>query len=206
MWFGISDYAAFIVAIIVLLALPGPGNLALIIATGKGGFKAGLAVTLGVILGDQVLLWSAVIGLSAVMAAYPSILIVIQILGAIYLTWLGAQLVRPTQTALPMIQLKGHDYARQALFITLLNPKAIMFYMAFFPLFIDPKHHLGFITFAVMAITIAVLTLIYGIIVSLITLKFAEAVAHSARARRWLESSAGILLIIFGIHLMLSRI
>ena len=60
--FGIADYGAFVVAIIVFLAIPGPGNLALLTATGKGGVRAGLAATLGVIAGDQVLLWLAVAG------------------------------------------------------------------------------------------------------------------------------------------------
>ena len=46
--FGIADYGAFVVAIIVFLAIPGPGNLALLTATGKGGVRAGMAATLGV--------------------------------------------------------------------------------------------------------------------------------------------------------------
>lgn len=206
MWFGVSDYTAFVIAIVVLLALPGPGNLALIVATGKGGLRAGLAATLGVIVGDQLLLWSAVIGLSALMAAHPSVLTVIQIVGAVYLVWLGVQLLRTNTSALPIIQMRGKDYAKQTLIITLLNPKAIMFYMAFFPLFIDPKHHQGVTTFAVMAVTIAVLTLIYGAIVSSLTLRFSQTINDSERIRKWLERTAGILLILFGIHLMFSRL
>jgi threonine/homoserine/homoserine lactone efflux protein len=58
--FGIADYGAFVVAIIVFLAIPGPGNLALLTATGKDGVRAGMVATLGVIAGDQVLLWLAV--------------------------------------------------------------------------------------------------------------------------------------------------
>ncbi len=56
--FGISDYGAFVVAIIVFLAIPGPGNLALLTATAKGGVRAGMAATFGVIAGDQALLWT----------------------------------------------------------------------------------------------------------------------------------------------------
>ena len=58
--FGISDFGAFCLAILVFLALPGPGTFALLNSTGKGGFRAGAAATLGLILGDQVLLWMAV--------------------------------------------------------------------------------------------------------------------------------------------------
>jgi hypothetical protein len=58
--FGIADYGAFCAAILVFLALPGPGTFTLLTSTGKGGLRAGAAATLGVILGDQVLLWLAV--------------------------------------------------------------------------------------------------------------------------------------------------
>ena len=54
--FGVTDYGAFVVAVIVFLAIPGPGNLALITSTGKGGLVGGLAATLGVIAGDQLLI------------------------------------------------------------------------------------------------------------------------------------------------------
>ena len=54
MFFGISDYGAFVAAIVVFLAIPGPGNLALITSTSKGGVAGGLMATLGVIAGDQV--------------------------------------------------------------------------------------------------------------------------------------------------------
>ena len=71
MFFGISDYASFVVAVIVFLMIPGPGNLALITSTGKGGIRGGLAATLGVIVGDQVLMWLAVAGVATLLAAYP---------------------------------------------------------------------------------------------------------------------------------------
>ncbi len=53
---GITDYGTFVIAILVFLLIPGPGNLALITSTGKGGIQGGLAATLGVIVGDQVLM------------------------------------------------------------------------------------------------------------------------------------------------------
>ena len=68
--FGIADYGAFVAAIVVFLLIPGPGNLALITSTGKGGVRGGLAATFGVIAGDQVLMWLAVAGVSALLAAW----------------------------------------------------------------------------------------------------------------------------------------
>ena len=63
--FGISDYGAFVAAMIVFLLIPGPGNLALITSTSKGGVSGGMGATFGVIAGDQVLMWMAVAGVAA---------------------------------------------------------------------------------------------------------------------------------------------
>jgi len=57
---------------LVFLALPGPGTFALLTSTSKGGFRAGAAATLGLILGDQLLLWSAVAGIAALLAMLNS--------------------------------------------------------------------------------------------------------------------------------------
>ena len=59
---GISDYGAFVVAVILFLMIPGPGNLALITSTGKGGMRAGMACCFGCMAADQLLMWLAVAG------------------------------------------------------------------------------------------------------------------------------------------------
>jgi threonine/homoserine/homoserine lactone efflux protein len=89
--------------------------------------------------------------------------------------------------------------------ITLLNPKAIVFYMAFFPLFVDPARHQGVVTFAVMALTIAALTFLYGLAAVLLTHFLAERVRASPRISQTMEKLAGLFLIGFGIKLALSR-
>lgn len=203
---GIVDYPAFIIAFVLLLALPGPGNLAIFIATGRARLHGGLAATLGIILGDQVLFWTAVAGLAAILATTPGILLVVQVLGAAYLIGLGVQMCRSSGAALPMLQLKPGGYCWQAFLITLLNPKAIMFYMAFLPLFIDREYHQGLITFTFMAANVAVLTLLYGLIVSLLVLRFSSAVSARPAVRKTLECAAGMLLIGFGLQLLLSRL
>jgi leucine efflux protein len=201
--FGISDYPAFCLAILVFLALPGPGTFALLTSTAKGGLRGGAAATLGVIVGDQVLLWLAVAGVAALLAAYPTVFTAVQWAGAAYLAWIGLRLLfaRGEGSASP-IRIEPRHYARQAFFITLLNPKAIVFYMAFFPLFINPASHRGAVTFAAMAVTIAVITAVYGLTLC----AFARAVAEKVRAHRtvarWLERVAGVCLIGFGLRLV----
>ena len=172
--FGVADYGAFVAAILIFLAIPGPGNLALISSTGKGGIAGGLAATLGVIAGDQVLMWAAVAGVAALLVAYPAAFHAVQWLGAAYLAWLGFRMLTAKPGAAPVLDIQPGHYFRQAALITLLNPKAIVFYMAFFPLFVDPARHQGMLTFGVMAATIAVLTFAYGLVVTLLTHHLAE--------------------------------
>ena len=203
--FGISDYGAFVVAIIVFLAIPGPGNLALLTATAKGGVRAGMAATFGVIAGDQALLWMAVAGVATLLVTYPAAFALVQWLGAAYLAWLGFKLVTAKPGAAPVLVLKPHPYLRQAFVITVFNPKAIVFYMAFFPLFVDPQTHRGLISFAVMAATIAALTFLYGLGMTLLTHHLAERMRSNPMVGRVLEKVAGIFLIGFGIKLAISK-
>jgi threonine/homoserine/homoserine lactone efflux protein len=201
--FGIADYGAFVAAIVLFLAIPGPGNLALITSTSKGGRLGGLAATLGVIAGDQVLMWLAVAGVAALLSAYPAAFHAVQWLGAAYLAWLGFRMLTAKPGAQPILNIQPHHYFRQALLITLLNPKAIVFYMAFFPLFVDPARHQGLLTFGVMAATIAALTFAYGLAVVLLTYHLAARLRANPLITRVLEKVAGVFLIGFGIKLVL---
>ena len=203
--FGIADYGAFVVAILVFLAIPGPGNLALLTATGQGGVRSGMAATLGVITGDQALLWLAVAGLSAVLINYPGLFGAVKWVGAVYLLSLGIVLFRAKPSDAPVLTMKPEHYFRQALFITVLNPKAIVFYMAFFPLFVDPAIHQGWLTFAVMATTIAALTLAYGLVLVLLAHHLAARIRANPMVRSLLNKTAGVLLVGFGLKLALFK-
>jgi threonine/homoserine/homoserine lactone efflux protein len=202
---GVTDYGTFVVTIIVFLLIPGPGNLALITSTSKGGIRGGLAATLGVILGDQVLMWSAVAGVAALLSAYPDAFNLVQWVGAGYLALLGMKMLLAKPGSAPVLNITAGHYLRQAMAITLLNPKAILFYMAFFPLFVDPAHQQGLVTYGFMAATIAVLTFFYGLTSVLLTHFLAERIRANPVATRVLEKVAGLFLVGFGIKLAISR-
>lgn len=202
---GVTDYFTFVVTIIVFLAIPGPGNLALVTSTSKGGIRGGLAATLGVILGDQVLMWSAVAGVAALLHAYPDAFNAVQWLGAAYLAWLGGKMLLAKPGAAPVLNISAGHYLRQALMITLLNPKAILFYMAFFPLFVDQATQQGLLTYGFMAATIAFLTFLYGLGATLLTHFLANRMRANPLIGRVLEKLAGIALLGFGVKLAVSR-
>src|SRR5215213_6579254 len=98
----------------------------------------------------------------------------------------------------PVLNMQPRRFFRQAGLITLLNPKAIVFYMAFFPLFVDPSRHRGLLTFGAMAATIATLTFLYGLIVVLLTYHLAERMRANPLIGRVMEKLAGTFLVAFG--------
>ena len=203
--FGVADYWAFVVAVVVFLAIPGVGNLAIITSTSKGRLPGGLAATLGVIAADQILMWLAVAGVAALLAANPGVFGLVQYAGAIYLAYLGVRMMLAKPGDAPVLDMQPRRFFQQAMLITLLNPKAIVFYMAFFPLFVDPANHQGLLTFGVMAATIALLTFLYCIVVICITHFAAERMRASPRVGVWLNRLAGTMLVGFGVKLAVGK-
>ena len=203
--FGIADYGAFVAAIVLFLAIPGPGNLALLTSTGNGGVRAGMAACLGVMAADQVLMWLAVAGVAGLLAAYPAAFSAVQWLGAAYLGWMGYKMLSARPGDVPVLRMAPRHYFRQGAVITLLNPKAIVFYMAFFPLFVNPATHRGLVTFAAMAATIAALTFLYSLVVVLLTHHLAARMRANPVVARMLEKTAGVFLIGFGVKLAISK-
>ena len=203
--FGVADYWAFVAAVIVFLAIPGVGNLAIVTSTSKGRIVGGLAATLGVIVGDQVLMWLAVAGVAAVLTANQAVFGVVQYAGAIYLAYLKMRMIRAKPGDAPVLKMQPRRFFRQTMLITLLNPKAIVFYMAFFPLFVDPARHQGLATFGVMAVTIALLTFLYCLIVISVTHFAADRMRASPRLSAWLNRIAGTMLLGFGVKLALGK-
>ncbi len=200
-WMGISDLPTFLVAVLVFLAIPGPGTFALLTATARGGVRGGYAAFFGLALGDQVLLWLAAGGVAALLAANPVLFRGVQWLGAAYLVWIGVQLLRSRGDGAGMVAMGSGHWFRQGLLITLLNPKAVLFYMAFFPLFIDPAQHRGFATFATMSALICGLGLLYSSLLILAGHALRARVARDPRVVIWLRRIAGVCLIGFGVRL-----
>jgi threonine/homoserine/homoserine lactone efflux protein len=199
---AITDLWAFVIAVIVFLAIPGPGTFALLTGTSKGGVRGGYATLAGLVLGDQVLMWLAVAGVAALLKAHPAVFHAVQYAGAAYLVWIGIGLLRAKEGAgTGFIPMQPGHWFRQGFLITVLNPKAIVFYMAFFPLFIDPARDPGLATFAVMALLIAFITLLYCTGIIFIGDALARRLRDNSRFGNWMQRAAGVFLIGFGIRL-----
>ncbi len=203
-WMGIQDLWTFLAAVLVFLALPGPGTFTLLTATGRGGIRGGYTALGGLLLGDQILMWLALAGVAALLKANPLVFHAVQYLGAAYLVWVGIGLLRRQQsdeTGAGGIRLQPGRYFRQAILVSLLNPKAILFYMAFLPLFIDPRQHQGLVTFIALAGVIFVVSVAYCSLLIVIGNLARRRLIQHPRIADALRRVAGVFLLGFGIRL-----
>ena len=201
--FGIINYFSFVLTVLLFLAIPGPGLLGIVAAAGKDGRRAGFASTLGVVVGDWVHMLLAGIGVAALLQANPLVFKAIQYVGAGYLVYLGIGLLRvkPALSAPATETSEQREHFRRLFFITLMNPKAIVFYMAFFPLFINPEQHHGVWTLLAMAVTISSLTILFCFAVVLLVNVITRRLKRSAAISKVAHKIAGVALIAFGIKL-----
>ena len=200
----VKEYGSFVLTIGLFLALPGPGNLAILSAYRLGGVRAAMVSTLGIAFGDQLLIVLALGGLAAILQEWPQPFRWIEYLGAVYLIYIGIGLLRPAREGVGLAVFKMKDFFRQSLAITLMNPKAIVFYMAFFPLFLDKGRGIDLQTWAALAGTIALMTFVYGLLLLLMLKLLARTVKDTSRFKKMLTRLMGALFIGFGIKLAFS--
>lgn len=136
---SLTHWLAFLVASQLLLAIPGPTVLVVVSYALGHGRRPAAAVVAGVTLGDFTAMTCSMLGLGAILAASAFVFTGLRWLGGLYLIYLGYKLWRaPTVTSdapAPALSLKrifAHAYA-----VTALNPKSIIFFIAFVPQFID---------------------------------------------------------------------
>ncbi len=199
---GITDVWQLVAATVVFLMLPGPGTFCVLTCSAKHGLRGGFVAIAGLMLGDIVLMFLAAIGVAALLHANPLLFKGMQYIGAAYLAYLGARLLfAKEEGGSSVVPFSNMADFRRGFFVTLMNPKAIVFYMAFFPLFIDPATQQGAATFLIMGAVICTCTLIYGSLLVLVGNAAAKRLARNRTIATLASRAAGIFLIGFGIKL-----
>lgn len=146
------------IAMFILAATPGPGVFATISRSLASGFVPSLAVIAGIVTGDIIFLLFAIMGMSVIAQAMGNFFIAIKIIGAAYLIFLGIKIWRSKPVPVQDVIKGGNkNYGNflSGLFITLANPKVILFYCGFLPTFMDLSS-LGRTDICIVAITISI--------------------------------------------------
>jgi threonine/homoserine/homoserine lactone efflux protein len=160
---------------------------------------------LGIMVGDTCLIMLSVLGVSTLFRAYPPVFHVFRLAGATYLFFLGVKLLMRKPEAEP-IRLPSYSRSfTQAVSITLLNPKAIFFFMAFFPLFVKSPETGHFLVYALMALVFQCVSASYLSVLVRTSSWTASALRKNAVIRAVLEKLCGCAFIGFGVKVVLTR-
>ena len=214
--FGITDLTTYLIGTILIILLPGPNSLYVMSVASRNGQKAGYRAAWGVLTGDTILMLLTVIGAASLLKAVPMLFIILKVIGAIYLGWLGSQLLgaalqrwRSRHLAEQIAfepSTSSNRYFARAMSISLLNPKAILFFLSFFIQFVDPTYPYPSLSFLILGILLQICSLTY-----LSSLIFAGAkMADFFKSHRILSTlgiaSVGILFFGFALKLVVSSI
>ncbi|ACU72023.1 Lysine exporter protein (LYSE/YGGA) [Catenulispora acidiphila DSM 44928] len=151
---GTVDLPTFVLGALLIVLLPGPNSLYVLTVGARKGVRTGYRAASGVFLGDAVLLTLTAAGAASMLKRSPATFDVVKFLGAGYLAWLGFGMLRAAvkawrrRAAAPVSDTDAAAMAeaveaaerpfRRALVVSLLNPKAILFDLAFLTQFVSP--------------------------------------------------------------------
>ncbi|WP_175768665.1 leucine efflux protein LeuE [Burkholderia cenocepacia] len=210
---GITDIWTYVFGVIFIILLPGPNSMYVLSLAAQRGVKAGYRAACGVFVGDTVLMVLSAAGVASLLKANPLLFSVVKYGGAAYLLYIGTGMLRgawsklrargDAQVEAPQA-VDGERPFRKALIVSLLNPKAILFFISFFIQFVDPAFPHPALSFVVLGAIAQCASFLY-----LSTLIFAGArLAEHFRRRRKLAagaaSSVGGLFIGFSVKLALA--
>ncbi|MEU6076486.1 leucine efflux protein LeuE [Micromonospora sp. NPDC047074] len=150
---GITDIWTYVLGTVAIVLLPGPNSLFVLSTAAQRGVPAGYRAAAGVFVGDGVLMFLSAAGVASLVRAYPPIFLMIKYVGAAYLGYVGLTMLRGAwrrwrtrnDPTTPRLIDAAEPAAmrspfRKALVISLLNPKAILFFVSFFIQFVDPGY------------------------------------------------------------------
>ncbi|KAB0628013.1 leucine efflux protein LeuE [Acinetobacter gandensis] len=213
--FGITDLTTFIIGTILIVILPGPNSLYVMSIASRFGIKVGYQSAFGVYFGDIILILFTALGAASLLHAFPWLFILLKIIGALYLSYLGIKLLKaayatwhavvmPDQVQQNHQSLEELKPFRTALTISILNPKAILFYLSFFVQFVDPNYAYPAITFTALAIVLQIISMSYLTVLIFSGAKLATYFTHRYKFTACCVASVGLLFCGFGLKLATS--
>lgn len=212
-FFGVIHLPTYLLGTLVIILLPGPNSLFVLSTAARRGVRAGYRAACGVFIGDSVLMVLASAGVASLLKAYPALFLALKYAGGAYLTYLGAKLLiaawrgrlagpAAAETAAPPAPAVAEgDPLRRALGISLVNPKAILFFIAFFIQFVDPAYGHKALSFAILGAIAQSFSFLYLSALIFSGARLAAAFRRWRRTRTALTGGAGAAFVGFGLKL-----
>jgi leucine efflux protein len=213
---GVIDLPTYLAGLVLIVLLPGPNSLYVLSVAARKGIRTGYTAAAGVWCGDTVLMTLSAAGVASLLQANAVLFGIVKYAGAGYLTWLAIGMLRAAwgmwrtrhervaeseAAAAPAAEERPF---RRALVISLFNPKAILFFVAFFVQFVSESNPIvGFVTLGVLAQVASVLylsALIFG------GSRLAAAFRRRRRLAAGATSAAGALFLGFAVKLSLASV
>lgn len=198
----LSVIPAFMVAVAVLLAAPGP-DMMFMVATGiNRGRKAAVQAALGVTAGVFVWVIITATGLAALLTAYPQLLNAIRIAGAAYLLYLGITTLRAIGKPIREED-TSHNVFRRGFIVNMTNPKMAIFFVAFLPQFLGTSADAPLGQFLMLGFLFQALGLIIDLAIGLGAGCFRAVVLSKPKARTGMDIAAAVVYIVLAVVLLL---
>jgi threonine/homoserine/homoserine lactone efflux protein len=206
----LPQLAGFLAAAILVTLAPGPDNLMVLSLGMARGRRAGVAFGLGCALGCLNHTLLAALGVSALIAASPTAFTALKIAGGLYLVWLGIQAIRNARPAgaRPAGEAPQEEAGRlfvKGLVANAINPKVILFFLAFLPQFVDARRGGVGWQIAQLGMVMTVETVIVFGAIGWFAGGIGERLARRPAVGTWLDRVAGAVFVALGLRLLVVR-
>lgn len=213
--FGVNDLPTYLAGLALIILLPGPNSLYVLSVAARRGVRAGYTAAAGVWCGDAVLMTLSAAGVASLLQGNAVLFGIVKYAGAGYLTWLAVGMLRAAwgmwrsrrervvSGPRPAAVADERPF-RRALVISLLNPKAILFFVAFFVQFVDPGYAYPALSFVVLGVLAQVASVLYLSALIFSGTRLAAAFRRRKRLAAGATSAAGALFLGFAVKLSLA--
>ncbi|MGI5357012.1 leucine efflux protein LeuE [Streptomyces sp. CA-252508] len=214
---GVTDLPTYLAGLVLIILLPGPNSLYVLSVAARRGVRTGYVAASGVWCGDTVLMTLSAAGVASLLQANALLFGIVKFAGAGYLTWLAVGMLRAAwsmwRTRRERVAAEPEAAApapaaerpfRRAFVISLLNPKAILFFIAFFVQFVDPAYQYPALSFVVLGTLAQAASVLYLTLLILTGTHLAAAFRRRKRLSATATSAAGALFLGFAVKLSLS--
>ncbi|MFE1292004.1 leucine efflux protein LeuE [Streptomyces sp. NPDC058751] len=212
---GVIDLPTYLAGLVLIVLLPGPNSLYVLSVAARRGIRTGYTAAAGVWCGDTVLMTLSAAGVASLLQTNAVLFGIVKYAGAGYLTWLAVGMLRAARSmwrsrreavaeSAETESVAGERPFRRALVISLFNPKAILFFVAFFVQFVDPGYAYPALSFVVLGAFAQLASVLYLTALIFSGTRLAAAFRRRKRLSAGATSAAGALFLGFAVKLTLA--